>query len=107
MGFVIVWILFGIVTAVAASNKGRSGWGWFFIGVLLGPFGLILALVILASESDYRCKPAISWPDEKVSELLRTYPSRGNQVRILWNLRVITDEEGRNYHVSRETLTAL
>ena len=46
MGFVIIWILFGIVTAVVASNKGRNGWGWFFIGVLLGPFGLILALVI-------------------------------------------------------------
>lgn len=46
MGFVVIWILFGIVTAVAAANKGRNGWGWFFIGVLLGPFGLILALVI-------------------------------------------------------------
>ena len=46
MGFVIVWILFGIVTAVAASNKGRNRWGWFLIGVLLGPFGLILALVV-------------------------------------------------------------
>ena len=27
-------------------------------------------------------------------------------MRILWNLLIFTDEEGRNDHVSRETLTA-
>jgi hypothetical protein len=37
--------LFGIVSAVVSSKKGRSGCGWFALGVLLGPFGLILALV--------------------------------------------------------------
>ena len=46
MELVFVWILFGIVSAVVAANKGRSGCGWFAIGVLLGPFGLILALVV-------------------------------------------------------------
>lgn len=60
----------------------------------------------LARESNLKCKPAIFRPYEKVSELLRTYPSRGDQVRILWNLLVIADQEGRNYHVSSEALTA-
>ncbi len=46
MELVLIWILFGIVTAVAASNRGRSGLGWFFIGIFLGPFGLILALLL-------------------------------------------------------------
>lgn len=41
-----VWLLFGIASAVVASNKGRSGCGWFALGVLLGPFGFILALVV-------------------------------------------------------------
>lgn len=45
MEFVIIWILFGIVSAVIASGKGRSGCGWFILGVFLGPFALILALV--------------------------------------------------------------
>lgn len=45
MEFVLIWGLFGIVAAVAASNRGRSGCAWLFIGILLGPFGLILALV--------------------------------------------------------------
>lgn len=46
MEALVVWFLFGIVSAVVASNKGRSGCGWFALGVLLGPFGLIFALVV-------------------------------------------------------------
>ena len=42
----VIWILFGIITAVVGANKGRSGCAWFLVGVLLGPFGLILALVV-------------------------------------------------------------
>ncbi|WMP15848.1 zinc ribbon domain-containing protein [Thiothrix lacustris] len=51
MEFVLIWVLFGIVTAVAASNRGRSGLNWFFIGILLGPFGLILALLISKNQA--------------------------------------------------------
>ena len=45
MELAFVWFLFGLVSSVIASNKGRDGCGWFIVGVLLGPFGLILALV--------------------------------------------------------------
>jgi len=50
-GLITCSLLFGIVTAVAASNKGRSGFGWFLLGVLLGPFGLILSLVVSKNEA--------------------------------------------------------
>jgi hypothetical protein len=40
---ILAWLLFGIVSAVVAKEKGRSGCAWFALGVLLGPFGLILA----------------------------------------------------------------
>lgn len=40
-----IWILFGIVSAFVAVNKGRNGCGWLILGFLLGPFGLILSLV--------------------------------------------------------------
>ena len=46
MEILIGWLLFGVVSAVVAVNKGRSGCGWFALGVLLGPFGFILALVV-------------------------------------------------------------
>lgn len=50
MEWVIGWIIFGIITAIVASNKGRDGCGWFALGVLLGPFGLIIALVVSKNE---------------------------------------------------------
>ena len=46
MEILVIWLLFGIVSAVVAANKGRSGCGWFALGILLGPFGLILSLVV-------------------------------------------------------------
>ena len=42
----IIWPMCGILTAVVASNKGRSGCGSFILGVLLGPFAFILSLVV-------------------------------------------------------------
>jgi len=42
MGFIVVWVICAVVCAIIASSKGRSGVGWFFIGLLLGIFGLIL-----------------------------------------------------------------
>lgn len=48
---VIVWLLFGIASAMVMSNKGRSGCGGFALGFLLGPFGLIIALVLQADNN--------------------------------------------------------
>ena len=46
MWIFLIWIFFGVATAVVASGKGRNGFGWFFVGLLLGPVGLILSLVV-------------------------------------------------------------
>jgi hypothetical protein len=45
MGLVLIWLLFGIACAMVASNKGRSSGGWFVLGILLGPFGLLFVLI--------------------------------------------------------------
>jgi hypothetical protein len=42
MLIVLIWILFGIAAAAVASGKQRSGLGWFFLGVLFGPFALFV-----------------------------------------------------------------
>ena len=47
---IIMWFLFGIVTAIIASNKGQNGCGWLILGFLFGPFGLILALAASKNE---------------------------------------------------------
>lgn len=38
-------ILWGIIGLLIASTKGRSGWGCC-LGCLLGPFGLLLAMLM-------------------------------------------------------------
>lgn len=48
----VIWFLFGVVSAVVMSNKGRSGCGGFALGFLLGPIGLIIALVLKADNSE-------------------------------------------------------
>lgn len=47
----LAWVACGILAAVVAANKGRSGFGWFLLGFLLGPFALILALVISKNQA--------------------------------------------------------
>jgi hypothetical protein len=45
---VLIWILFGGAAAAIANGKQRSGWGWFFLGVLFGPFALIVIVFLPA-----------------------------------------------------------
>lgn len=42
MEILVIWVICGVVTAVIASAKDRSGFGWLLIGLLLGIFGVIL-----------------------------------------------------------------
>jgi predicted outer membrane lipoprotein len=44
--FLFIWLAFGIVTALAASARGRSFFAWLVIGCLTGIFGLIAVLVM-------------------------------------------------------------
>lgn len=45
MEFLVIWIVCGAITGMLFASKGRSGLGGFAIGVLLGPVGIIVALL--------------------------------------------------------------
>ena len=45
MGWVIFWVLCGVASAIIGGNKGLNGFAWFLFGCLLGPFGILLALM--------------------------------------------------------------
>ena len=49
--FICLWIMCGIVAAVVANRTGRNVGGWFLIGLLLGPIGIVLALVISPNDN--------------------------------------------------------
>lgn len=47
MELVFFWLLFAIVTWVAASSRGRSGFLWFLVSLIFSPIiGLLLVLVL-------------------------------------------------------------
>lgn len=54
MAFVVIWIICGIFAGIIASSKGRSGCGWFLLGFLLGPLGLIVAFLPSGDEAEQR-----------------------------------------------------
>ena len=41
----LVAVLFAVFSAILANNKGRNAIGWFFVGLLFGPFGLLVGLL--------------------------------------------------------------
>ena len=43
MTIFIIWICFGVVAAMISRGKGNDGCGGFFIGILLGPIGLLIS----------------------------------------------------------------
>lgn len=45
MIYVFVWLLCGVIAAAIYSRKGRPGAAAFIVGVLLGPLGVLLALL--------------------------------------------------------------
>jgi predicted RNA-binding Zn-ribbon protein involved in translation (DUF1610 family) len=69
---ILAWLVFGIVSAFVARKKGRSGCGWFFLGVLLGPFGLLLAFSVSSRKA-----PAVA-PAE--ARPMKKCPSCGEQL---------------------------
>lgn len=46
MEFLMVWLGFAIVTAFAASSRGRSTGGWFVAGLFFSIFALLAVLVL-------------------------------------------------------------
>jgi RNA polymerase subunit RPABC4/transcription elongation factor Spt4 len=45
------WIICGIIGGVIAANKGRSAEAWGVVSFLLGPLGIVLALVTSPDEA--------------------------------------------------------
>lgn len=68
MLYLTIWILFAAFSAVIASSKNRSGIGWFIIGFLFGPFGLIVA-ALPKIETQSKVEPKkITTPCKKCNE---------------------------------------
>jgi len=53
MEYLIAWVLFGCAAASLAKGKNRNIYFWVFLGLLIGPFALlIIALMKPAPGAD-------------------------------------------------------
>ena len=68
MEYVGIWFLCAIFSAILASYKNRSSVGWFFVGLIFGPFGL---LVIAFPKLQYIAVPVRSYNPESIERLAR------------------------------------
>jgi hypothetical protein len=53
--FIIVWLGLAIATGFAASYRGRSPAGWFFLAMVISP---LLALILLIAFPPRRARPS-------------------------------------------------
>jgi hypothetical protein len=53
---VIIWLLFGVASALVAHAKGRSAIGWLLVGFLLGPIAFIMVLIRQPDRSEQGVK---------------------------------------------------
>ncbi|OQY99350.1 MAG: hypothetical protein B6D35_09220 [Candidatus Brocadia sp. UTAMX2] len=53
MEYVIIWCLFGVVTAIIARNKGESIITSFLAGLFFGPFGILIVLFVSGKKCPY------------------------------------------------------
>lgn len=51
----LVWVGFAIAVGVLASNKDRSGIGWFLLAVLVSPLIAAIVLLIAGEGRAHRC----------------------------------------------------
>ena len=48
---IFLWFFCGFVAGAIAERKGRSGGNFFLVGVLLGPLGIVVALVMSKTQT--------------------------------------------------------
>lgn len=73
MGFVVFWLLMGVICAVVALAKGRSAIGWFLLGCLFGPLALLFAAAMSAAPRRLPTQPA---------HTLKTCPYCAEQIQL-------------------------
>ena len=91
IGYGIYGIIFGISCSWLATQKGRSGGNWFFVGFLLGIIGLLLIAFAPSSPiatSSRAKRQSAAKPDNRLRDALAgfliTYMVAGSVVGMLF-----------------------
>ncbi|MYE82066.1 MAG: hypothetical protein F4X36_09550 [Gammaproteobacteria bacterium] len=63
----VFWFLCALFSGLVAESRGRSGPGWFVVGALCGPFGLLVGAMPdkRAERAEKRRKESEKWARER------------------------------------------
>jgi hypothetical protein len=86
-----VWLVCGLIASGIGTSKGLAGGGWFFAGLLLGPLGVVFAM--MASRT-----PQVEAERQRAidAELGRTPPTSVDELAKLAEMHdagVLSDDE--------------
>jgi uncharacterized membrane protein len=87
---VILYLVFCIIVGSAASNRGRSGFGYFFISLLITP--LITFIIILALGENKNMRRERIYEDAEIRESVAYKYRRKNNVVRAWTGITFTGE---------------
>jgi hypothetical protein len=71
MIIIIFWLILSVVIGVVASNRGRSGIGWFFLSMLISP---VLALLFLIACRDLRMEAQFQKASPQINDATKVCP---------------------------------
>jgi hypothetical protein len=71
MEYVFFWIVLAIIVGVAANTRGRNGFGWFLLAVVISPLFAGLLLLALPRWTAEPARP----PQNRVPEYRPAEPS--------------------------------
>lgn len=55
----ISWLIFAVVVGVAANARGRSGFGWFLIALLISPLIALILVLVMKKVEPQVARPAV------------------------------------------------
>ena len=80
MEWFVLWCFCAVIAGGIAASKGRSGVGWFFLGLFIGPF----AVAVARSAGPKSCTDVwAGWWIPQVPLLCRSHPCRSGEVPLL------------------------
>lgn len=61
MELLLFWLIFAVASAVVASSKNRSGFGWFILGLLFSFVALIIVAILPALDPKETKPPTLDY----------------------------------------------
>lgn len=100
MEYLVFWLLFGLISAAIAGNKGLSFVAWFVVGILIGPFAILAAIFARAGSRCPYCKSPIHREATKCPRCQSDLTHMVNARRVSAGIALTDDETP---HIQRPT----